>query len=366
MKLILFSDLHLDAPFLTAGDNRAARLRRRSLRETLSRILQLAMEVNADALLCGGDLYEHERFSPDTGAFLKSAFDRVRPIRVFLSPGNHDWYGPQSLYHTIDWSPNVHVFRSDRLQPVSLADGFTLWGAAHCAPANTRGFLEDFQVDGRGVHLALFHGSERGWFHDEGTNKTLHAPFDATEIRRAGLHHAFLGHYHHPRLADLFTYPGNPDPLTYGEDGDRGAVIATVERDGTVERELRKVAVTDANDLRVDVGGATSEQDVRAKIVTATRGLCGIARVTLTGELATQVDLRPGELQSVECGLDSLQVIVSGLRAGYDFDAIGEEPTVRGEFVRRVRAAALTGDEKRRILVTGLRALDSRTDLEVE
>ncbi len=366
MKLVLFSDLHLDAAFIYAGDNRVARLRRRSLRDTLDRILQLAVEVNADAVFCGGDLFEHDRFSPDTGAFLKSAFERVRPIRVFLSPGNHDWYGPQSLYHTIDWSPNVHVFRSDRLQPVSLADGLTLWGAAHCAPANTPGFLEDFQIDRSGIHLALFHGSERGWFHDEGANKTLHAPFDAAQIGRAGLQHAFLGHYHHPRDAELFTYPGNPDPLTYGEDGARGAVIATVLQDGTVERERAKVAVTDAHDLQVDVSGAASEQDVRTKIATATRGLRGIARVTLVGELATQIDLRPGELESVDCVLDALQVVVSGVRAGYDFDAIAGEPTVRGEFVRRVHAAALTQDEQRRILVTGLRALDGRKDLEVD
>jgi DNA repair exonuclease SbcCD nuclease subunit len=366
MKLVLFSDLHLDAAFISAGENRAARLRRRSLRDTLDRILHLSAEVNADAILCGGDLYEHERFSPDTGAFLKAAFERVNPIRVFLSPGNHDWYGPQSLYHTVDWSPNVHVFRSGRLEPVSLRDGLTLWGAAHCAPANTPGFLDDFRVDRPGVHVALFHGSERGWFNDEGANKTLHAPFDAVDIEGAGIAHAFLGHYHHPRDAVLFTYPGNPEPLTYGEVGDRGVVIATVRQDGKVDRERRKVVVTSAHDLQVDVSGATSEQDVRARITAATRELHGIARVRLVGELAAQIDLRPGELQSAECALDALQVIVNGVHIAYDFDAIGNEPTVRGEFVRSVRAAALAEGERRRILVTGLRALDGLSDLEVD
>ena len=35
------------------------------------------------------------------------------------------------------------------------ADGVTLWGAAHCTPAGTAGFLDGgFRVEGDGVHLA--------------------------------------------------------------------------------------------------------------------------------------------------------------------------------------------------------------------
>ena len=196
--------------------------------------MALAEEVDADAVLCGGDLYEHERFTPDTEAFLKSAFERINPVRVFIAPGNHDWYGPQSIYRRGDWSPNVTVFDTGRLQSVELDDGITLWGAAHLTPANTPGFVEDFKVDREGVHLALFHGSERGWFSEQAGRKVLHAPFDTEQIEDSGLHHAFLGHYHRPRDDHRFTYPGNPDPLTFGEDGDRGVVIASIQADGTV------------------------------------------------------------------------------------------------------------------------------------
>lgn len=317
-------------------------------------------------MLCGGDLYEQERFAADTGAFLRSAFERIQPIRVFLAPGNHDWYGPQSLYHTVDWSPNVHVFREDHLEPVELEDGLTLWGAAHRAPANTSGFLESFSVGRAGVHLALFHGSERGWFTDEEAGKTPHAPFEGVQIEHAGLSHALLGHYHHPRDDALFTYPGNPNPLSYGEDGVRGAVVVTVGDGGTIECVREKVAVTEAHDLNVDVGGAMSEQDVRKRVADAIAGLRGIARLTLSGDVATEVDLRPRELEQNLGQLDALQVVIGAVHAGYDFQAIRSQPTVRGEFVRYVQDSPLADDLKRRVLVTGLRALDGRSDLEVD
>ena len=366
MKLVHFSDLHLDSAFVwTASVHGAAGKRRQALRDTLTNIVDLAIEAEADAVLCGGDLYEHERFTPDTAAFLRSTFERLHPIRVFIAPGNHDWYGPQSLYRQVAWSENVHVFDANRLQPVELSDGLTLWGAAHCAPANTPGFLEKFKVGRGGIHIALFHGSERGWFSQQEGQKKLHAPFDSDQIEASGLHHTFLGHYHRPRDDRLFTYPGNPDPLTFGEDGERGAVIATIHQDGTVSRDRRVVSVTQVHDLHVDITGSESRQDVRDRMHDALENLRGFARVTLSGEPSADIDIRPRELSSVGWGLDSVLVEVGNINSAYDLELLREEQTVRGEFVREVSSQDIPEDEKRRILVTGLRALDGRDDLEV-
>ena len=285
--------------------------------------------------------------------------------RVFLAPGNHDWYGPRSLYHVVEWPQNVHIFSEDRLTPISLDDGLTLWGAAHRAPANTPGFLDDFQVDRGGVNLAVFHGSERMWFNEQESGKQPHAPFDASQIQSVGLHHAFLGHFHRPRDHRWFTYPGNPDPLSFGEDGERGAVIATVESDGRVSRERVSVAVSEVHDIEVDISGSESLQSVRERVQNALYGLQGYARVTLNGEVDPNIDVHTDRLSTVQSSLDALVVILGNLRFSYDFDSIAEEQTIRGEFVRSLLNERLAEDEKRRILITGLRALDGRNDLEV-
>ncbi len=105
MRLVLFGDLHLDAPFTWLQADRAIHAQRRqALRETLRNIVELAQAEKADALLCSGDLFEHERTSPDTGAFLKAIFAELHPMPVIIAPGNHDWFGPQSLYcpHSVE------------------------------------------------------------------------------------------------------------------------------------------------------------------------------------------------------------------------------------------------------------------------
>jgi DNA repair exonuclease SbcCD nuclease subunit len=365
VRLLLFADLHLDAPFAWLGGSQlAARRRRQALRETLRNITRLAHEQRADAIVCAGDLFEQARYSADTVTFLEQTFEEVEPIPLYLAPGNHDWYGPESPYRQARWSPNVHVFTEDRLSPVTLIDGLTLWGAAHCAPARTLGYLDDFRVDRGGIHVALFHGSERGGFAPSEPGHQPHAPFDAAQIEGTGLHHLLLGHYHRPRDAARYTYPGNPDFLTFGEDGARGAVLLTVMDDGSVDRERHRVGVTEAHDLTLSVDGCVSQQDVRDRLSGMLADLRGVARVTLAGNLDPRIDLQVRDLQDVPHGLDGLLVRLGALQPAIDVQAISGEPTVRGQFVRDVLAAELDEGERRRVLLVGLRALEGRTDLD--
>ena len=363
MKLLLFADLHLDAPFAWARPE-TARLRRANRRETLSRILALADQERVDAVLCAGDLFEHDRVTPDTVAFLQASFARTER-RIILSPGNHDWYSARSPYALADWSPNVHLFREARLTPLTLEEGLTLWGAAHRAPANTDGFFAGFAPDRGGIHLALAHASERSLLGWQEAGKQPHASFDAAEIAAAGLSHAFLGHYHLPRDAERHTYPGNPDPLEFGEDGERAAVLVTVQADGSVQRERRRVAVSEVSDVTVAIDGAVHATDVRESVSSAIAVLRGCVRVTLDGELAPGLTLDLNELQRLGPHLDGLVVRAGRLQVGYDLDAIAAEATVRGQFVRDALAEIADPQVRRKVVLTGLRALEGRSDLEV-
>lgn len=364
MKLLVFSDLHLDTPFAWAP-TALARQRRQAVRDTLRRIIDLAAAEQVEAILCAGDLYEHEHFTPDTVRFVQDTFNRAgRP--VYLAPGNHDWYGPASLYQQARWGENVHVFQSDRLQPVSLVGGVTLWGAAHLSPAKTEGFLDNFHVRGEGVHLALFHGSENEAFRFECDDKKQpHAPFNAADIQQAGLAHAFVGHFHTPKLGPWHTYPGNPDPLTFGEEGERGAVIATIQTDGSVTREVRPVATTAIHDIELVLKGISHSDEVRAQAQDALVGVTGVVRLTVSGEVDPRVDLHRNLFDGIGEHLAGFLVRFGAIAVSYDLADLRQEISVRGQFIRDVESSHLTEDTKRRVIVTGLRALDGRKDLEV-
>ena len=192
--------------------------------------------------MCGGDLYEHDRFTRT----LSPLSDRSSPSssaapsssrRVTMISGRR-----ASLYAQADWSSQRPRFPGDSACPVSLSDGLTLWGAAHQPLANTNGFLDGFAVDRGGIHIALFHGSEQGALGFQEQGKVPHAPFRFEQIRAAGLHHALLGHFHRPRGTEYSTYPGQPrSARIWGGRPARGGADRG-SADGSVTQDWREVA----------------------------------------------------------------------------------------------------------------------------
>lgn len=370
MKALAFSDLHLDAPFGQGGPELAS-LRRADLRHTLQRIAGLAEELSVDVLMCAGDLYEHERFTPDTVKLLERVFEEIAHIPVLISPGNHDWYSSSSIYATASWSPNVHVFDSSALSPWDGLDGVRVWGFAHRKPSGTGDPLAGFHTQGDALHLGLFHGSEMSrwvWAAKEDPRKQQHAPFSASQIELVGLSHCVLGHYHKRDAGDRHTYGGAPAALSFGEPGNGGAVEITFgDAGGPPKREWHKVSGLEVHgDLELDVSGCGDVTEIEQKLRDRLAPLTGLARVTIQGDLEPDVDLDIGSLRQQRGPLTHLSVRIGDMRPGYDLDAIAVESTVRGEFVRSVRVdGALDEDERRRVIVTGLRALDGRDDLEV-
>ncbi len=334
------------------------------MRETLERICNLAARENVDAILCAGDLFEQASFTPDTLEMLRGAFEKLAPMLVALAPGNHDWYGPDSLYAHAEWSPNVHVFREPRLTALSLGGGYTLWGAAHCAPTNTPDFLQGFRAVGGDWNVALFHGSETSFLAEQSEGKLPHAPFTEDEIPSANLVHAFVGHYHRPKDGGCLTYPGTPQPLAFGE-GQGACVIAEFDRGALRKRRREAVSSIPFHDVQVDVSGMPSMSEITNAVREKIAGLRGVARITLRGGLAETVELRLDDLKRIESGLDGVVVrTADDLVPDYNLDSIGSEQTVRGRFVTDVRASVLPEAEKRRILTVGLRAFEHREDLE--
>ncbi len=368
-RLVALSDLHLDTPFTWAPEE-IGRLRRSDLRQALTTTIALAQRVGADALVLPGDLYEHERANPDTARFLERVLNDAE-LPVLVAPGNHDPLTPSSVWATTGWAPHVHVFDGRQLEPFALADGLTIWGAAHHRQTGTPGFLETASISGPGVHVALFHGSENSGFQAEGRDeagrsKQPHAPFDAAMIPEVGLHHAIVGHFHRRREAPHHTYPGNPAPLSFGEPGDGGAVVIDVGSDGHVRRRWYSVSDRPMDDVEIDVTGCGDATAVADAVRLATSTARGLVRVTLTGELSPGVSLVDDELLAVVEHADHAVLRRRKLWLGYDLELIAAENSVRGAFVRGVRGDESLDEELRAdVIATGLRALDGRSDLDV-
>jgi hypothetical protein len=89
-----------------------------------------------------------------------------------------------------------------------------------------------------------------------------------------------------------------------------------------------------------------------------------VARVTIAGELDPRLDLDIPSLLDVPHELEGLQLRLGRLQPAYNLEDLAGEPTVRGQFVRDVLAADLDEEERQRVLLVGLRALEGQTALD--
>ena len=140
-------------------------------------------------MLLSGDLLDGDLVFRETVQALARALGEI-PCPVFLAPGNHDWYGPQSPYAALEWPGNVHLFTGPELGAVRLPElGCTVWGAAFIAPPGRApppcGALH---APAEGVQLAVLHG--------EVAAQGDYGPISEEDIAASGLDYLALGHVH--------------------------------------------------------------------------------------------------------------------------------------------------------------------------
>jgi len=337
-RILHIADVHLDMAFGGVDASLGAR-RGEQLREAFERALQLARERRIDAVCIAGDLYEDGRAGSDRAAYLGRMLGDLAPIRVFVSPGNHDPHTAASIYERINPMPdNVLIFNRRRFSSVALADGITLWGFAHEHDIDRDPAIADFVCEGPGTHVLLFHGSDRDRLPP---GKDAVAPFSSGEIERTGAAHAMVGHFHGQLEGARYAYPGSLEPHTFGQTGRHTAAIVTVE-EGRVRSEFVDVNHVRYADLDFDVGQFGDRAalfDALSARLAEESGGNGItySRVRLGGEVQPTLDLDVYRLE------ETLGERFPGMRlvdasATFDYDAIAREGrTVRAEFVREMR-----------------------------
>lgn len=277
LKIIHGADFHLDSPFSGLTPERAVQ-RRGEQRELLDALARLAQEKSADLVLLAGDLLDSERVFRETAQALSRALGTI-PCPVFIAPGNHDFWTERSVWNTLDWPDNVHIFTSDTIERVDLPD-CTLWGRAFTGAHQDSCPLEGLEVpdDGR-LHIACLHGAVGP--------ESSYGPISPANIAASGLDYLALGHIHQcsglqSEGSTFWAYPGCPEGRGFDELGDKGALYVEV-RPGHAEAQFVPLAKRRYEIITADITGTSGALDA---ILEALPGRTSnlICRLILTGE----------------------------------------------------------------------------------
>ena len=335
LRLLHFADLHLDRSFAAERlYGVGAQRRRGDLRAALQRIVERARDQHVDLLTCGGDLFEHDHVTRDTGNFVTQVLGAAG-MPVLIAPGNADPAVPSSPYRYLRWPSNVTIATHEELRPYRYNE-VQIWTAGFTRPEVPDAPLRDFVRQESGTHLLLLHASDMSQV-PEGV--TPYKPILPGQVEEAGFRHALLGHYHDARSGQLITYPGSPEPLGWRETGRHCTALLTVGDDGQVEVALEDVNARQFVQETIDITGMSVIEQVRDAVsaLRLARNLDGaVLRATLTGERARSLTLDP-EALAADCS-DGFAYVEfrDRTRLTHDVDAVAQEFTSRGEMVRKL------------------------------
>jgi len=313
-----------------------------------------------DLVLLAGDLFDSGSVFAETVEQLSAALGRME-ARVFIAPGNHDWYGPGSLWERVDWPENVHIFRENRLTAAE-AGNVVVYGAAFTGMEQAEGLLTGFTApeDGK-VHIGLLHG-------EIDPAERRYGPVRGEEISASGLSYLALGHIHkrmEPKRygKTLCAWPGCLEGRGFDELGEKGFYQGSIGDDGKVTVTFVPFAWRRYERLEVDVTGQEPRRAVEAALPEDTAR--HLYRITLTGETGEGgVNLAALE-EALEDRFYALE-LRDATRMAEDIWQRAEEDSLRGLFLRNLREqwqSAKTEEERERVTRAvrfGLAALDHR------
>jgi exonuclease SbcD len=342
VRFIHTSDVHLDTSFSGSGfPSRLGDRKREAIRATFRRILERARVDSVDFVLIAGDLFEHDRVTPDTIEFLKQQFESLGAIKAFIAPGNHDPFIRSSPYREEQWPANVHIFDSEEFRQLELPD----LGARITGFGFNRTNLESHPFATLPVlspdlfNIVLTHGSDVSRVP---AGKLGHGPFTIDEIAGKNVNYCALGHYHrqgpvpNPIDETIVWYSGIPEGRGWDEEGVCSYLLGEIE-DGRVRLESRPCNQYPLRTIGIDCEGLSSREQILDAVLQQ-RGSAfdpnTIVRVQLTGSPDPSLQLSTGELEERLSG-ELLHIQWEDrTHPALDFDSLSQEKTLRGRFVR--------------------------------
>ena len=352
MRFIHASDIHLGSRLTGKLPEEKSAIRKRELRESFSRMVAYAKEQGISAILLSGDVFDVDSPSSKDAETFYSVVSANPDITFYYLRGNHDQNKSQSQ----DFD-NLKRF-GEAWTSYDLGDNAVLTGIEFTLD-NASSLYSTLSLDPRKKNIVTLHGQL-------GSSAGIYL-INLSKLKDKNIDYLALGHIHERQVGELgdgrgiWGYPGCLEGRGYDEVGPKGFYIVDtslpLKKGGLsfVAFSKRFVEV-----LQVDISGCKTAYDIYQRIQKDfSWSKDNLLRVELVGDNENPDQELEKDLENY-LQTSAFHVSVKDHSTPkIDIDAYLKAPTLRGEFVRRVMALSnKTDEEKKRIILTGLRALN--------
>ncbi|MEE1312295.1 MAG: DNA repair exonuclease [Lachnospiraceae bacterium] len=218
MKFIHAADIHLGAE--PEKGKPWSNTRKKEIRTSFQRLIEVVNEENADFLFISGDLFHRQPLIQDLRE-LDYMLGKLNRAKTVVIAGNHDYIGEDSPYLTYSFHSNTYVLTGKQIEYIFFEKEKTyVYGFSYWDQEITESCYQYAKPNGQeGIHILLAHGGD-----------AKHVPMDFEQLKWSGFDYIALGHIHKPQVIyeDLMAYPGSLEPLDATETGMHGYLLGEI------------------------------------------------------------------------------------------------------------------------------------------
>ncbi|WP_315078365.1 DNA repair exonuclease [uncultured Clostridium sp.] len=368
IKILHTSDLHFDTPFSGMKNNQSIKCRE-ELKEVFEKIIKISLENNIDILLIAGDMFDNLSVNKSTLYFLKSCFEKIDKVKIFISPGNHDPYNEKSFYSMIEWPKNVYIFKGN-MEKVVLEDLKTIvWGAAFTHNYIYESLIKDVnRIDGYN-NIMVIHGEISS------KEKNEYNPITEEEIAKSDMDYIALGHRHkyigvNKVLNTCYAYSGCPQGRGFDELDDKGIILLEISN-RYCDYKFIKTSIRNYYEKEINIEGCFGYNQVKSKIfncIDKENIKNNSYKVILTGEINEEFNLREEIIEDMIRKDDYDIRVIDKTEVKIDMDELLKGYSIKSLFARKIYEElekAETEEEKEIIKLALKKGLQSLSGEEV-
>lgn len=358
MKFIHMADMHFDAPFsaLSAREG-LGEVRRLEQRQAFKTVIEYIKKNDVSYLFIPGDFYEHDYIRESTIEYINDLFKEIPKCKVFIAPGNHDPYLNNSYYKNYTWAPNVHIFKSSKIEKVS-DDNINIYGMGFTDFYMERSPIDNMKIEPSPLPNILVAHADLNGSRDE--NGLSYNPVSESKLKDLDFDYVALGHIHKNNLKDnnKIVYPGSTISFGFDELGAHGIVVGNVEK-GKLETEFIDIDDREFEEIVINVGKFKSEETLLDYILDLQLQDNHMYKLVLSGRRKFEINAR--EFLKVVTRSNILK-IKDLTKIAYEIDSLGSENNLKGLFIREIRekqkSGLFTDEEIEKAIEIGLSAME--------
>ena len=392
MKIIHTADTHFNSVYdklarYYSGSGLAkntakeiVKTRNAELLSTFKRMVDWAIDEKVNAIIVAGDIVDNTKEYASGRDVIYSCIESHPEITFFMLGGNHD---TDNLFQSIikkygELPDNLVTFGSEwssytLTEETSNGILEVVVTGAEFTSDNPGSLVKTLSLDHSKFNIVTLHGQVLPSVSEAA--KPYIIPIN--EYSSRGIDYMALGHIHKREVGRLdsrgiYSYSGCLEGRGFDESGPKGFNLLTItatENLPKMELDFIQFAKRAIHLVYTDVTGCDTSDAALAKITWKLDEDCegipvlseDIVRVILTGEVDMETMLDIAYIQqSLEDDYFYLEV-VDDTRPFIDYDSFAHDMTLKGEFIRKVRAdeesGLLSEDEAADIISMGIKLL---------